>query len=76
MEWGNRNDAAWERGLEEARKFREQFGNLQVPGEIQNERWLSSGKVDQQCAETSKRWKADGRAHSTTGSDGNDMERI
>ena len=30
MEWGNRNDAAWERGLEEARKFREQFGNLQV----------------------------------------------
>jgi superfamily II DNA or RNA helicase len=28
MEWGNRNDAAWERGLEEARKFREQFGNL------------------------------------------------
>ena len=31
MEWGNRNDAAWERGLEEARKFWEQFGNLQVP---------------------------------------------
>ena len=31
MEWGNRNDAAWERGLEEARKFREHFGNLQVP---------------------------------------------
>ena len=31
MEWGNRNDAAWEHGLEEARKFREQFGNLQVP---------------------------------------------
>ena len=31
MEWGNRNDAAWERGLEEAQKFREQFGNLQVP---------------------------------------------
>ena len=31
MEWENRNDMAWERGLEEARKFREQFGNLQVP---------------------------------------------
>ena len=31
MKWGNRNDAAWERGLEEARKFRERFGNLQVP---------------------------------------------
>ena len=31
IEWGNRNDAAWERGLEEAKKFREQFGNLQVP---------------------------------------------
>ena len=31
MEWGNRNDAAWEHGLEEARKYRDQFGNLQVP---------------------------------------------
>lgn len=46
------------------------------PGKIQNDRWLSSGKVDQQCAETPKRWKADGRTHSTTGSVGNDMERI
>ena len=31
MEWGNRNDAAWEHGLEEAKRFQEQFGNLQVP---------------------------------------------
>ena len=31
MEWENRNDAAWQRGLEEAKKFQEQFGNLLVP---------------------------------------------
>ena len=31
MDWENRNDSAWRRGLEEAQKFREQFGNLQVP---------------------------------------------
>ena len=31
MDWENRNNSAWKRGLEEAQKFREQFGNLQVP---------------------------------------------
>ena len=31
MEWENRNDIAWQHGLEEAQKFREQFGNLLVP---------------------------------------------
>ena len=31
MEWENRNDAAWQRGLEEAKKFQEQFGSLLVP---------------------------------------------
>lgn len=76
MEWGNRNDAAWEHGLEEARKFREQFGNLQVPAKYKTKNDYPLGKVDQQCAETPKRWKADGRAHPTVGSDGNDMERI
>ena len=44
MEWGNRNDAAWERGLEEARKFREQFGNLQVPAKYKTKEGYLLGK--------------------------------
>lgn len=44
MEWGNRNDAAWERGLEEARKFREQFGNLQVPAKYKTKNDYPLGK--------------------------------
>lgn len=44
MEWGNRNDAAWERGLEEARKFREQFGNLQVPAKYKTKDDYPLGK--------------------------------
>ena len=44
MEWGNRNDAAWERGLEEARKFREQFGNLQVPAKYKTKDGYPLGK--------------------------------
>ena len=44
MEWGNRNDAAWERGLEEARKFREQFGNLQVPAKYKTKDGYLLGK--------------------------------
>ena len=31
MDWEKRNDSAWKHGLEEAQKYREQFGNLQVP---------------------------------------------
>ena len=50
MKWGNRNDAAWERGLEEARKFREQFGNLQVPAKYRTKngyllgRWINNAR--------------------------------
>lgn len=44
MEWGNRNDAAWEHGLEEARKFREQFGNLQVPAKYKTKNDYPLGK--------------------------------
>ena len=44
MEWGNRNDAAWERGLEEARKFREQFGDLQVPAKYKTKDSYPLGK--------------------------------
>lgn len=50
MEWGNRNDAAWERGLEEARKFREQFGNLQVPAKYKTKddyplgKWINNAR--------------------------------
>ena len=50
MEWGNRNDAAWERGLEKARKFREQFGNLQVPAKYRTKngyllgRWINNAR--------------------------------
>ena len=44
MKWGNRNDAAWERGLEEARKFREQFGNLQVPAKYKTKDGYLLGK--------------------------------
>ena len=44
MEWDNRNDAAWERGLEEARKFREQFGNLQVPAKYKTKNDYPLGK--------------------------------
>jgi len=44
MEWGNRNDAAWERGLKEARKFREQFGNLQVPAKYKTKNDYPLGK--------------------------------
>ena len=44
MEWGNRNDAAWERGLKEARKFREQFGNLQVPAKYKTKDGYPLGK--------------------------------
>lgn len=44
MEWGNRNDAAWERGLEEARKFREQFGNLRVPAKYKTKDGYPLGK--------------------------------
>ena len=50
MEGGNRNDAAWERGLEEARKFREQFGNLQVPAKYKTKddyplgKWINNAR--------------------------------
>ena len=50
MVWGNRNDAAWERGLEEARKFREQFGNLQVPAKYKTKddyplgKWINNAR--------------------------------
>ena len=50
MEWDNRNDAAWERGLEEARKFREQFGNLQVPAKYKTKddyplgKWINNAR--------------------------------
>ena len=50
MEWGNRNDAAWEHGLEEARKFREQFGNLQVPAKYKTKddyplgKWINNAR--------------------------------
>ena len=50
MEWGNRNDAAWERGLEEAIKFREQFGNLQVPAKYKTKddyplgKWINNAR--------------------------------
>ena len=44
MKWGNRNDAAWEHGLEEARKFREQFGNLQVPAKYKTKDGYPLGK--------------------------------
>ena len=44
MKWGNRNDAAWERGLEEARKFREQFGNLQIPAKYKTKDGYPLGK--------------------------------
>ena len=50
MKWGNRNDAAWERGLEEARKFREQFGNLQVPAKYKTKddyplgKWINNAR--------------------------------
>lgn len=50
MEWGNRNDAAWERGLEEARKFREQFGNLQIPAKYKTKddyplgKWINNAR--------------------------------
>ena len=44
MEWGNRNDAAWEHGLEEARKFWEQFGNLQVPAKYKTKNDYPLGK--------------------------------
>lgn len=50
MEWGSRNDAAWERGLEEARKFREQFGNLQVPAKYKTKddyplgKWINNAR--------------------------------
>ena len=50
MEWGNRNDAAWERGLEEAGKFREQFGNLQVPAKYKTKddyplgKWINNAR--------------------------------
>ena len=44
MEWGNRNDAAWEHGLEEARKFREQFGDLQVPAKYKTKDGYPLGK--------------------------------
>jgi superfamily II DNA or RNA helicase len=44
MKWGNRNDAAWEHGLEEARKFREQFGNLQVPAKYKTKNDYPLGK--------------------------------
>ncbi len=37
MEWGNRNDLAWQRGLREAEKYRERFGNLQVPAKYRTE---------------------------------------
>lgn len=44
MKWGNRNDAAWEHGLEEARKFREQFGDLQVPAKYKTKDGYPLGK--------------------------------
>ena len=50
MKWGNRNDAAWEHGLEEARKFREQFGNLQVPAKYKTKddyplgKWINNAR--------------------------------
>ena len=50
MEWGNRNDAAWERGLEEARKFLEQFGDLQVPAKYKTKddyplgKWINNAR--------------------------------
>lgn len=31
MKWGDRKDAAWQRGLEEAKKYRETYGDLMVP---------------------------------------------
>ena len=37
MDWENRNDLAWKRGLKNAQKFREQFGNLQVPAKYKME---------------------------------------
>lgn len=37
MEWGNRNDAAWEHGLEEARQYHEKYGTLQVPAKYKTE---------------------------------------
>ena len=32
MVWGNRNEIAWQRGLESAQKYHETHGNLMVPG--------------------------------------------
>ena len=37
MDWENRNDAAWKRGLEESKKYRETYGNLQVPVKYRTE---------------------------------------
>lgn len=32
MVWGNRNEIAWQRGLESAQKYHDAHGNLMVPG--------------------------------------------
>lgn len=43
MQWGNRNDAAWERGLEAAKEYWEQFGNLLVPKKYRTDSGFALG---------------------------------
>lgn len=44
MQWDNRNDAAWNRGLEAARRYREQFGSLMVPKNYKSDSGFALGQ--------------------------------
>lgn len=44
MQWDNRNDAAWNRGLEVARQYRERFGNLMVPKNYKSDSGFALGQ--------------------------------
>ncbi len=43
MDWENRNDAAWKRGLAESKKYRKTYGNLQVPAKYRTEKGYPLG---------------------------------
>ena len=44
MVWGNRNEIAWQQGLESAQKYHEAHGNLMVPGKYTDPEGYSLGQ--------------------------------
>ena len=60
MCWGNRNDLAWEKGYEEAERYRKQFGDLGVPKDYMSKKGFRLGRWIQRQRNNQKKGKLSG----------------